>query len=49
MRNAWSAKQRRWLGSGRYPCCRWIAVTNSNNITSTYTDANRNSYANGYG
>ena len=49
MRHTRAAEQRRWLGSGRYSSCRRIAVTNSNNITNTYADANRNGYANGYG
>ena len=50
MRYAWPAKQCRWLGSGRYPFCRRVAVTNSNNITNTYTDTNGNgnAYRNGY-
>ena len=51
MRYAWPPKQCRWLGSGRYPFCRGVAFTNSNNVTNTYADANCNGYAyrNGYG
>ena len=49
MRHAWPAKQCCWLGSSRYPCCRRVAVTNSNSVTNIYTDAYGNSYAYGYG
>ena len=45
MRHAWPAKQCCRLGSSGYPFCRRIAVTNSNNITSTYTDTNGNGHA----
>jgi len=46
MRHAWPAKQCCWLGPGRYPYCRRVAVTNPNNLTDTY--ANGNGYGDCY-
>ena len=48
MRHARPPKQCCWLGPGRYPYCCRVAVTNSNNLTDTYTNGNGNGYSDGY-